>query len=64
MFTKWFDIVPDDYTKSVCKTCEKLVSRGKSGTPKGNLSSTPLVRHLKDQHKSQFQEYLMLRRSQ
>lgn len=64
MFSKWFDPDQDDYTKSICKECEKLISRGKSGTPKGKLSSTPLTNHLRDHHPSLFQNYLVVRKQQ
>ena len=57
---KWFEDDPDDYSKVKCLVpgCKKpLISRGKSGTPKGKLSVAPLPEHLKRYHPDKYKSY-------
>ena len=57
----WFQEKPDDPSKAVCQVvkCKKpVVSRGKTGTARGKLSTGCLITHLQNQHPNVHQEYL------
>ena len=57
----YFQDDPSDYTRAICTVpacTSKLVSRGKSGTPRGKLSITNLEQHLK-RHNAEYSLYLI-----
>ena len=62
----WFEEKPGDPSKALCQVvrCKKpIVSRGKTGTMRGKLSTGCLVTHLQNKHPSVYEEYLNRERS-
>ena len=64
----WKHFVEDtnDPSNVVCKIgeCRKLISRGKTGTPKSRLSNTGMRSHLKTAHMKEWQEFLSSEKDQ
>ena len=58
----WNYFVEDvnDYTNAVCKIgdCNKIISRGKTGTARSRLSNTGMRSHIKTSHSKEWQEFL------